>query len=187
MRTGCALRIGLLTVLIQACGVSPPESTRLTRLVGIPPSDLASLNCRESPRDAWRPIANRERFCTGTFEETVVAVYVDHLDRVYRASKAWSTSSEARWRVLGDSVRASLTGDARAVPCAEIDDLPFVHTELMTLLNDLVEFRTVTAGEDDGDEVRNYELRVAIVAGAASQCSGDSATRQGKQCIGGCG
>jgi hypothetical protein len=176
MRTGCVLCIGLLTVLIQACGVSPPKSTRLTRLVGISPTQLASLNCREASRNAWRPAANRERFCTRAFGETRVAVYVDPRERVYRVSRSWNTSSETRWRVLSDSVREALTKNARAVPCAELDDLPFVHTELMTLLSDLVELRMVTPSEDDGNEVRNYELRVAIVAGAADQCSPDNGT-----------
>lgn len=171
MRSGYSCCIGLLAVLLQACRVSPPQPTRLTRLVGISPAELKSLNCRMPPRNPWRPAANRDQFCSGVFGAATVEVHVDPRERVHRASRSWTISSEDRWRVLSDSVRAALTEDTRTVPCAEFDDLPFVHTELMMSLDDLVELRTIAPEEDDGYKVRYYELRVAVVEGAAGECA----------------
>ncbi len=158
----------VVTALVQACGVSPPQPTRLTRLAGISPPELESMVCRKAPRNPWKPAANRDRFCTGRVGETHAAVHVDPLERVYRVSRSWSTTEESRWQFLSDSVRTALTGAARASLCAEFDDLPFLHTELWTSLNDLVELRTTN---DDGYEIRNYEFRIVIIEGSASECA----------------
>ncbi len=171
MRPGAALCICLLMVPTFACGSSPPPPTRLTRLAGITPGQLESMRCRNAARDPLRPAVNRDRFCTGVVGESRAAVHVDPRARVYRVTRSWSTSSEARWRQLSDSVRTALVSDARTVRCAELDDLPFVHTELLTSLNALVEIRTIEPADDDGYEVRNYELRVAIIEGAAGECT----------------
>jgi len=180
MRSGYSLCIGLLAVLLQSCGVSPPRPTRITRLAGISLAELESLSCRKPPRNPWRPAANRGRFCSGIFGGATVAVHVDPRERVYWASRSWTVSSEDRWRVLSDSVRVALAEDTRTVPCAEFDDLPFVHTELMTSLDDLVELRMIAPEEDDGYKVRYYELRVAAIEGAAGECSASGAVRKGE-------
>jgi hypothetical protein len=152
----------VVTALVQACGVSPPQPTRLTRLAGISPPELESMVCRKAPRNPWKPAANRDRFCTGRVGETHAAVHVDPLERVYRVSRSWSTTEESRWQFLSDSVRTALTGAARASLCAEFDDLPFLHTELWTSLNDLVELRTTSASEcAEGNAGPGSDLRAS--------------------------